>query len=205
MSNQFRTFPSDARSPMSRAKKKEAQRGAKPLSGSDLGGPAGSNEPVPGESGYSLGGIYASRLWFAAGEPSPDLPTGSDNEGVRVGWDWRVVDGRDFEVKLEFSTEPSQARPDLVHVALVGRFSLNGQGRALDFKQFVQFAAPTILYPYLREAVSEITSRGPHGVLQLEPANLAEGFKVMDPLKTIGAKQLAADENLAVQYGWGGG
>jgi preprotein translocase subunit SecB len=155
-------------------------------------------------SGYALDKVYFPRLALEYVEPHPGLPATPTNETWSVGWDWRVnVAGeRAFDVTLTMKLQPTQARPETLYAVVVGQFHLVGPTPPpLAFPRFVLLGAPTLLFPYIREAVSNLTMRGPLGPLLLDPINLTSAMAAMKMGATTAARQIAADLGLASAFG----
>src|SRR5579864_5857511 len=107
-------------------------------------------------SGYVLQRVYTIRASFEGVPISPDMAeTGSP---FQLGWDWRIVAERTFEVVVSLKTQPTKMRPEQVEVIQVGRFEMHGAPPPpLVLPRFVKLGAPTILFSYVRETVSNLT------------------------------------------------
>ena len=82
-----------------------------------------------------------------------------------------LANGR-HEVSLGVTVTPDPKwMPYKIEVEMLGLFSV-AAGSEEDLKQFTRLAAPTILFPYLREVVSKLTADGKHGVVRLNPINV---------------------------------
>jgi preprotein translocase subunit SecB len=139
-------------------------------------------------AGFALHRVYFLEQVLRLVQATPEMP---EVEGpISFGWDWRVTGPRDFEVILQVSVGPSRARPEDASVALSGSFSVSGPNHSVATLEFVRIQGPAILFPYLREGLSAITSRGAHGPSYLAPMNVHALMQNFDPEKATGALQL---------------
>jgi preprotein translocase subunit SecB len=77
------------------------------------------------------------------------------------------------EVRLGITVQPDPKwMPYKVEVEISGQFEMVGGGTPQLFENFCQVIAPTILFPYIREAVHRLTMDGRYGVLRLNPLNI---------------------------------
>ena len=108
-----------------------------------------------------------------------------------VMWDWSVQDDRTFGVALGVVISATKARPEELRVLMTGTFEIKGDERLpLSLKSFVEVGAPTILVPYIREAISSMTGRGPHGAFHLEPMNVRTLLAGTEAEEATGVDQL---------------
>jgi preprotein translocase subunit SecB len=121
-----------------------------------------------------------------------------------VRWDWTVGDDRQFDVFLGVEVRPSRDAPERVVVGVVGEFQLELGVPSLSLQSFVQTAAPAILFPYVRETISSLTGRGPHGSYYLPSINVVRMMKSYDFEATSGAQELRENPDLAKAFGWDG-
>ncbi|HEX8271847.1 MAG TPA: protein-export chaperone SecB [Longimicrobiaceae bacterium] len=126
----------------------------------------------------------------------------SANRRMTVNWDWAVSDGREFDVFLGATIEGNEDAPERVNVGLVGEFVLDGNVPSVAFRTFVQMSAPAIMFPYLRQIISDLTGRGPYGAYYLPSVNVVRLMKQYDFESTTGANQLQEEPELAELYGW---
>ncbi len=118
-----------------------------------------------------------------------------------LGWDWQVAGPRTFEVALTLSIAPTREQPDEASVTIAGTFRAGPDPVAVPFSEFVQFNAPAILLPFVREAVVALTRRGPHGSFLLMPLNVQAIMAGTNPTETTGAKFLRANPEAAQAFG----
>lgn len=151
-------------------------------------------------SGYVLQSVYSTRLHFEGLPISEDLPQGDETQ-ITIGWDWRIVAEHCFEVLVTLGIGPTKKRPEKVEAVMIGRFHFVGDKQSLGLLRFVSAGAPTILFPFVREAVSSLTSRGVAGSFQLNPVNMAELAKGFNQAGTTAARQLRENPGLADVFG----
>lgn len=125
---------------------------------------------------FQITGLFITKAHFEV-MPS-DLPAGTVATGripVDIGVSATVQVTNDPTralVKLDFRIAPdpkSQAYRIEVHIA--GLFSCE-DATSDDILKFAKHAAPSILYPYVREYVHSMTKDAPNGVLRLDPMNI---------------------------------
>jgi hypothetical protein len=154
-----------------------------------------SDERTPG---YYLERIFSSELLLNVQQPEEGTPP---DEGARVGWDWFAHSATVFDVMLRVEVAPTENRHELVKAAMVGRFECVGQPTRPTFVNFIMQNAPAMLSPYLREAVSALTMRGPFGPTLLPPMNVIEVVGRVDLTKSLGYARLREHPELAASYG----
>lgn len=78
------------------------------------------------------------------------------------------------DVELSVTIEPDEesGQPYAVHVAYVGQFSFGDLPERLSREGFVGRNAAAIIFPFVREAIGNLTSRGAYGPLWLPPINV---------------------------------
>ena len=77
----------------------------------------------------------------------------------------------------------------MVAVTLVGRFAVQGKPDKVAQTQFAYGHAPAILFPFVRQVVSGLTTMSPFGPYLLPPVNVAEIMKRFDPTRASAAAQ----------------
>lgn len=155
---------------------------------------------VPASGFHLLRVITVHQEYSLASEE--EVGAEGDNRRMTVNWDWSVSEDRQFDVFLGASIEGNQEAPERVNVGLVGEFVLDGSVPSMAFQTFVQTSAPAILFPYLRQIVSDLTGRGPYGPYYIPSVNVVRMMKQYDFDTTTGAGQLREDPALAKLYGW---
>lgn len=155
-------------------------------------------------SGYEILQVYAVEQHYEVVTDAPsDEGTADDSESVDpplgVNWDWRVLHDRDFEVQFGIELPPTAEFHELIRVRFVLR-ARAGEELSLPPVDFVGGPAISLLLPYIREAVSSMSVRGPLGVRYINPLNaraLAEQFSFDE---SMGAKQLSENPALSEIY-----
>ena len=83
-------------------------------------------------------------------------------------------------LRLSAATRPEAAPLYSVRVRMAGLFEQQGGSENLSMVDFLGDSARALLFPFLREAFANITSRGRFGPVWLNPINtraFSEGFK----------------------------
>lgn len=111
--------------------------------------------------------------------PPPDGP-GARRElrytlNVTVGF----FDPRNFETTLEVVVE-TKGFPAHIAVAIQGRFASHADENA-ELEDFAAYQAPTILYPFAREAIANLTMRTRGGVILLPALNVPAMLRSAEP------------------------
>lgn len=154
--------------------------------------------PDDTQSGYLIERLFANELSFTGLPVSADMP--ATEAPLEFGWDWNVEGPGRITVRFSMRVSPTQGRPERVHVALAAAFLRQGE-TSVPLLEFVHKQAPTLLMPYLREAISSLTSRGLHGALLLPPINMLAVMGNLDPGAAQGVQQLQDDPALAASLG----
>ena len=106
-----------------------------------------------------------------------DPPRPSDEVQVEIGIDHKVdpEDASRFSVQLVVRVNPDADldQPYFVEVAYVGDFSLDEGLQGADLRALASVNCAAILLPYVRQTVSDLTSRGTNGPIVLQPMNVA--------------------------------
>ncbi|HEY4101348.1 MAG TPA: protein-export chaperone SecB [Gemmatimonadales bacterium] len=156
-------------------------------------------EPTIAQSGYVLNRVYFPHLRFE-GVSNPDEIKQGPSTPIGLTWNWRIIGDRAFEVMVNVKTEPITARPERVDVLAIGRFELQGPPPGLALPRFVRVGAVSLIYPYAREAITNLTARGAFGPLFLDPVNLTT-LDNFDMSLTIAAQQLRENPALGAAFG----
>jgi preprotein translocase subunit SecB len=146
-------------------------------------------------SGYRLSRLYYPRQSYALNDPT-ELPAeeGDTEDSERefsVAWDWRITGESRFSISLGILIPATRRAPELIEVGVVGDFHVIGDTPSVDIKQFVTANGPAILFPYLRQAISQLTTNGPRGSYMLPALNILEMLKDHSYDESTGAQQLA--------------
>jgi preprotein translocase subunit SecB len=77
-------------------------------------------------------------------------------------------------ITLETVIIPDEAfQPYRIEVTVSGAFSTDN-GSQTELLSFCKLAAPSILFPYIRETVHRLTMDAPHGAVRLDPVNISQ-------------------------------
>lgn len=144
-------------------------------------------------TGYVLHRVYAAEISYTLVDIASEAAIPEDETSLSVRWDWRVLEGREFEVMLAAKVEATKAQPHRATAVLVGVFEAQGSHTTVTFKEFVRRNAAAILFPYVREAISGVSRRGPMAPIELPPLNIAAMADSYSFDETTGAEQLASD------------
>jgi preprotein translocase subunit SecB len=131
-----------------------------------------------------------------------EIASETEARGLTVNWDWSVSKDRQFDVFLGADLAGNQEAPETVNVGVIGEFAIAGVATSMAVRSFVQTAAPAIMFPYLRQIISDLTGRGPYGPYYLPSVNVVRMMQRYDFEATRGAHQLRENQELARIYGW---
>ena len=151
--------------------------------------------------GYYLVRIFSPELLLSFEEPEEGVPS---EENAAVGWDEFAHSTTIFDVILRVEISPTTERKECVRATVVGRFERVGEPERPTFKSFVMQNASAMLAPYLREAVSALTTRGLFGQMLLPPMNVIEMMARMELEKSQGYRHVREHAELAAAYGISG-
>lgn len=140
------------------------------------------------ETGYLLERVYFHQLVMES-VPADDLPDVGPEDGTSIGWDWAWLTHDVFDVNVRFEIQPTRERSERLTVVVIGRFRLVGPDVTVALDKFVQFAAPAILFPYIRQQVSTLTAAGRFAPLVMPPLNIQALMANLDPKKTTASKK----------------
>jgi preprotein translocase subunit SecB len=84
---------------------------------------------------------------------------GADHQGALVELDSKIIPNLEWQ-------------PYRLEVKIAGMFQTQN-GTIEDLKTFCQKAAPSILFPYIRETAHRLTMDAPAGPIRLDPMNIA--------------------------------
>lgn len=127
---------------------------------------------------FQLRGIFTSKAIFevVVGDEFV-VPKGRPaqvNVNIAVGCSIKMlVDGQGALVELEANIVPDQQwQPYRILVRIGGAFQSQDATPA-EMDTFTRVAAPSILFPYVRETVNRITFDAPFGGVRLDPMNVS--------------------------------
>lgn len=172
---------------------------------------ANENGPDAQQSGYTLVNLYAlERTLKPVSAEDEGLPEEEPN--LSIIWDWRipqiesvveaipkpaVLTALVFEIALGVELAPSQERPEVIRTLLIGRFRLEAGEQSVPLVQFVKLHGVASLYPYLREAVSDLTDLSIYGDMHLPILNVSVVMDDFDLESSTGWDQLSQNPKLA--------
>lgn len=141
--------------------------------------------PADASSKYLLAALFfpVQSCRFAA--PASDAEEGE----FQWGWDWQWVDHEHFEVAVIVKIGATAARPYDLEVAVTGRFKPVGDYPPVTVPDFAHHNGPAILFPYVRQAIDDLTSRAHTSRLLLPPINVQLMMADVDPAAARGASQ----------------
>lgn len=151
-------------------------------------------------TGYRLTRMYALEQSYRIRANEQHASAGSVGRQFQISWDWRVSGARTFDVIVTLTALPSDEQPDEGRVSLVATFEAGPEQQTVSFGDFVRFNAPAMLIPFAREAVAQITARGPYGSFILVPFNVVGVMSSFDPMLATGMQQLRADPSLRLTF-----
>ena len=153
-------------------------------------------------AGYRIERIYVVEQEYKV-LPDEGLTEVADpaDRVVNFGWDWRPVGPRVFEVIVEVSVDAIKDAPEQMSVRLAGVFAADEGELSISLVNFLKANAPAILFPFVREVISTMSGRGPHGAFHLHPLNVASLSADFDIGRTTGSAFLDAHPDIATNFG----
>lgn len=146
-------------------------------------------------AGFRLLRVYVGQQSYALVSEG-DLPEGeADEREFGVAWDWTLGDGDKFSIALGVMIEPNNEAPERVEVGVVGEFAY-GNATSVTLRDFVKGNGPAILFPYIRQLVTQLTTAGPVGAFYLPPINMLALLNQYSYEETTGARQLVEQNGL---------
>lgn len=126
----------------------------------------------------ALEGVYCTSARFrqeaeVTGDPRrPPRSPEEVNLAVRLASRFSGEDRCEVQLEVQVIADPENRQPYSVDVVYVGRFRFGELPEDLSREQFIERNAAAILFPYVREAVGNLTSRGAFGPLWIPPVNV---------------------------------
>ena len=146
---------------------------------------------------YHIERIFAQELLLQGIMDVAALP---DAFKVEYAWDWEPRDHETFYVLLGMRGLPGKDRPERITVSMAALFRRVGNPVKPTLVDFVMTNGPTILIPYIRETVSNMTTRGTVGTYTLPPFNVVKFMSAIKFELSAGAKKLAARPDIIRAY-----
>lgn len=153
------------------------------------------SETPPGA--YHIERIFAQDLSFQGVTDLASLP---DVFKVEYTWNWEPRDLETFYVLFGMRGLPGKDRPERITVSMAALFRRVGNPQKPTVKDFVMTNGPTILMPYIRETVSNLTGRGIIGAYTLPPFNVLKFMSAIKFELSAGAKKLATRPDVTSAY-----
>lgn len=133
-------------------------------------------------SGYSLLKVYTTHVSLEHSVATDPPGGGASHALLSFGFEWRKLSDERFDVMLRIKIDPSLSRPERLVMHLVGQFKRNGTP-ALSMNDFAKLHAVAILFPYIRQQITTLTTSSFHGPFYLPAVNvgaLMEGMKAKE-------------------------
>jgi len=103
---------------------------------------------------------------------------------AKLKFDFRInnrMNNEKTKLLVEFETmigKDEEQSPIYLDVIVAGEFSINETEKNLDLEEFSKFNAPAIIFPYVREFISDLTTRaGFNPPIILPPMNIINMIK----------------------------
>ncbi len=132
---------------------------------------------------YLLAALFFPIQSCRLADPTSDAEDGQ----FQWGWDWQWVDHDHFEIGVIVSLGATTVRPYDIEVAVTGRFKPVGDDQPLSVSEFAHQNGPAILFPYVRQAIDDLSSRTHTNRLLLPPINVQSMMAEVDPSGAKGA------------------
>lgn len=134
------------------------------------------------ESGFTIKNIILIESSFSRiNNVIFDNPQNNININVNVS-----VEGVGITVEETVDLIQKQNGNDQVkfRVKMIGMFEKTGESALKDLDRFGRINGASIIYPYIREHISNIALKAGLGILILPPVNFANGIQSSQPIKT---------------------
>lgn len=130
------------------------------------------------------------------------LESHGDDRPIGFLWDWNVLDDDTVSVMLGMQLGATEEVPERVRYA-VGAIVAFNETPPIEptFLELVRIHIPAILFPYVREGVSALTSRAVSGTFVAPPMNLYELSKEFDMHGSTGFRRLQKEPRLRARFG----
>lgn len=169
--------------------------------------------------GYELRNLYTSEQNQELVLDSEATEASEDSEGgreINFSWDWRIPNlpedvelGDDssgpqavwFDVAVGVRVGPSEDDPNRYGVTLVGGFVVPFDEPSIPVHRFAKLNAVALLFPYLRQCVSDLSERAAEEPFWLPIVNVAQLMDGFELESSQGWKSLQAHPKLAMRLG----
>lgn len=133
------------------------------------------------ESGFAIKNIILIESSFSrVNNVIFDNPQNNININVNVS-----VDGANVTVEETVDLLQKQNGNDQVkfRVKMIGMFEKTGDSALNDLDRFGRINGASIIYPYIREHISNVALKAGLGILILPPVNFVNGIQSTQPIK----------------------
>lgn len=166
--------------------------------------------------GYEIRDVYTSEQRQEVVHDENEFPDSEDEREIRFTWDWRIphlpeeidfdeepVEGRGlwFDVAIGVRVGASPNDPNMYEANLVGSFLGALSGEQIPLHHFVKLHAVAILFPYLRQCISDLSERASDESFYLPVVNISALMDGMPLEPSQGWKQLQDYPELAAKMG----
>jgi preprotein translocase subunit SecB len=130
------------------------------------------------QPGIQIGQIFLERAEFSHRDDALTLPANTLFEPkLDLGFEAGVSpDEKQGFVRITVRTKPEDRPLYNFSLTLLALLKAAEGKENLPLKDYIQTAAPSMLYPFVREAVAGITGRGHFGAVWLAPFNIVAGL-----------------------------
>lgn len=173
---------------------------------------------------YELADVYSSRQLFELVEVDEDTPPEEERK-TEFSWNWRLIQtiateqtaeryensdaipkGLLIEVNLGLRVGPSSSASYRAETQLVGRFLCvrpdeEWPNDLPPLHTFASLHAVSVLIPYLRQRMSDISGQGPHDEFYLPVLNVHDLMEPFEIEESVGWKGLKELPDLAAAFG----
>lgn len=128
------------------------------------------------QPGVLIGQIFLERAQFSHREDALILPTDTPlgRPNLLFHFEGGVApDDKSGLVRVTVQSKPDERPLYNIDVAMVALMQVEQGQENMPLRDYVRTVAPTMLYPFLREVVANLTWRGRFGPLWLNPMNIA--------------------------------
>lgn len=136
------------------------------------------------ESGIRIAQIYLETASFRHREDHLNFPHTTPPDAGQVGVELEAgfsEDQRQALVRVRVASAPKSEGMYSFEVVMVALLRVDEQNSNMPLDRYVVVAGTTLLYPFVREAVANLTTRGRFGPVWLAPFNTQAAWKSAGP------------------------
>lgn len=153
---------------------------------------------------FTIAGIHALDVHYDLLDgDTEDLPELGEDRPVGFIWDWNVLDEDTVSVLLGVQVGATRETPERVRYAATAVAVFGEAPTHPGFFDLIRVHLPAIIFPYLREGVANLTSRGPYGLFQLPPTNVAKLAERFPLKESSGYERFQKEPKLRKRFGLG--